>query len=152
MLLHVYINFFVIFCCFSSKNLWLCVPIMSHRHFRMNLHSVVVWMSRNSLLKRCNIWKLSDCNRIWTHNYLVCKWTLKYYTKLVKYLFKWLNGWVFFFNKLSGCEFAFCCRHLKKCVFIIFSSFFDEVSNFCNRILTSQKPELVKRNCQWNCM
>ena len=31
-------------------------------------------------------------------------------------------------------------------------SFFDEVSNFRNRILTNQKPELVIRNCQWNCM
>ena len=28
----------------------------------------------------------------------------------------------------------------------------DEVSNFCNRILTNQKQELVVRNCQWNCM
>ena len=28
----------------------------------------------------------------------------------------------------------------------------DEVSNFCNRMLTNQKQELVIRNCQWNCM
>ena len=35
----------------------------------------------------------------------------------------------------------------KKNVFIIFISFFDEVSNFCNRILTNQKPELVMENC-----
>ena len=31
--------------------------------------------------------------------------------------------------------------HQKMCVFIIFISFFDEVSNFRNRILTNQKPE-----------
>ena len=33
--------------------------------------------------------------------------------------------------------------HQKICVFIMFISFFDEVSNFHNRILTKQKPELV---------
>ena len=31
-------------------------------------------------------------------------------------------------------------------------SFFDEASNFGNRILTNQQPKLVIRNCQWNCM
>ena len=40
----------------------------------------------------------------------------------------------------------------KTCVFIIFISFFDEVLNFCNRIFTNQKPELVIRHCQWKCM
>ena len=30
--------------------------------------------------------------------------------------------------------------------------FFDEVSNFCNRILTSQKRKFMVSNCQWNCM
>ena len=41
--------------------------------------------------------------------------------------------------------------HQKLYVFIIFISFFYEVSNFHNRILTKQKPELLIRNCQWNC-
>ena len=47
----------------------------------------------------------------------------------------------------------FCCfsRH-RICVFIIFISFSDKVSNFRNRILTNQKRELVVSNCQWNCM
>ena len=40
----------------------------------------------------------------------------------------------------------------KKCVFIIFISFSDEISNFRSKILTNMKPELVIRNCQWNCM
>ena len=40
----------------------------------------------------------------------------------------------------------------KKCAFIIFISFFDKVSHFCNKILANQKPELVIRICQWNCM
>ena len=43
----------------------------------------------------------------------------------------------------------FCLFSSKNCVFIIFISFFDEVSSFRNRILTNQKPELVIRNCQW---
>ena len=41
--------------------------------------------------------------------------------------------------------------HQKIRVLIIFISYFDEVSNFCNRILTNQKPELVIRNCHLNC-
>ena len=28
-----------------------CVLVISHTHFRVNLHSVVAWISRNSLLK-----------------------------------------------------------------------------------------------------
>ena len=42
--------------------------------------------------------------------------------------------------------------HHKICVVIIFVSFFDEVLNSRNRILTNQKQELVIRNCQWNYM
>ena len=38
--------------------------------------------------------------------------------------------------------------HHKICVFIIFISFSDKVSNFRNRILTNQKRELVVPNCQ----
>ena len=34
----------------------------------------------------------------------------------------------------------------KKCGLL----FFDDVSNFCNRILSNQKLELVIRNCQWD--
>ena len=43
---------------------------------------------------------------------------------------------------------------IKKFVFLSFSSlfFFDEVSNFGNRLLANQKSELVITNCQWNCM
>ena len=46
----------------------------------------------------------------------------------------------------------FFVLHHKICVFIIFISFFDELSNFCNRILTNQKRKLVVSNCQWNFM
>ena len=42
---------------------------------------------------------------------------------------------------------------VKKLSFLPFSFlFFDEVSNFLNRMLTNLKPELVIRNCQWKCM
>ena len=41
---------------------------------------------------------------------------------------------------------------IKKCVFIIFISFSDEVSNFHKSILISQKLKLVIRNCQRNYM
>ena len=43
----------------------------------------------------------------------------------------------------------FCCFFSKNLFFIIFILFFDEGSNFSNRILTNQKPALI-RNCQWN--
>ena len=33
-----------------------------------------------------------------------------------------------------------------------FHFLFNEVLNFLNRISTNQKPELVIRNCQWDCM
>ena len=35
---------------------------------------------------------------------------------------------------------------------MIFISFFDEVLNFRNRILTNQNYELVVSDCQQNCM
>ena len=40
----------------------------------------------------------------------------------------------------------FAIFHEKISVFIIFISFFDKVSNFHNKVLTIQKPELVMRN------
>ena len=46
----------------------------------------------------------------------------------------------------SGCSkyplsfFVVVCQ--KNCFFIIFNYFYDEVSNFGNRILTNRKPEL----------
>ena len=36
--------------------------------------------------------------------------------------------------------------------FFLFLFYFDEVSNFLNRILTNQKRELVVSNCQLNCI
>ena len=56
---------------------------MSRSCFRVNLHSLVAWRSRNSLLERDNdIWSLSDSNGIRTHYHLVCKETLNHLAKL----------------------------------------------------------------------
>ena len=40
-------------CCeyLSVWCIWLCVINMSHTRFRVNLHSVIVWMSKSSLLE-----------------------------------------------------------------------------------------------------
>ena len=46
----------------------------------------------------------------------------------------------------------FLLLFVVKCVFLPFSFLFYKVSNFCNKILTSQKCELVVSNCQWNYM
>ena len=56
-----------------------------------------------------------------------------------------LNAFIFIF----GLFFVFL--H-KIPVFIIFISFFEETSNFRNRILTNQKYELLVSNFQRNCM
>ena len=53
---------------------------------------------------------------------------------------------------LHVCLAFFVAFHQKDCVFIIFISLFDELSNFSERLQTSWKPESVIRNCQWNCM
>ena len=47
----------------------------------------------------------------------------------------------------------FIVFHHEICVFIILISFFNEISNFRNKILSwNQKLELVIINCQWNCI
>ena len=44
-----------------------------------------------------------------------------------------------------------CFHHFHFIFLFIYFFFLDEVSNFHNRILTDQKPELVIRHCQCNC-
>ena len=41
---------------------------------------------------------------------------------------------------------------IKRLCFYFYISFFDELSNFYNIILTNQEPEQIIRNCQWNWM
>ena len=50
--------------------MWLYDIIMSRTSFRVNLHRIVAWMSRNSLREAGAI---PDSNDIRTHNHLVCK-------------------------------------------------------------------------------
>ena len=70
----------------------LYVLIKTRTRFRVNLHSIVVWMSRNSLLKTGSIFGPV-----------------------------WLNGWVFV-NELNGCGFESHCSHLRFHGFFIFSN------------------------------
>ena len=105
--------------------------IMSHTHFRVNPHSIVTWMPRNSLLKTGAISvSLSDCIGILTHNHSVCKRGLNHLTKLVKW---WINhlesstiwpvrlsGWVFVYE-LSCCWFEPWCSHFTAENFPILS-------------------------------
>ena len=57
-------------------------------HFRVNLHSIVSWISRTSecALSRCIIWSFSGSNRIQTHNHLVHKRTLNHLAKSAKFV------------------------------------------------------------------
>ena len=60
--------------------------------FTVNLHSEVVWMSRNFRYgNRHDICRLHDCNGTRTHSHLVCKRTLNYLAKLAN-LVKWLSA------------------------------------------------------------
>ena len=63
-------------------------------------------------LNRDNIWSLSDCNRIWTHNNLVCKWTLNHLSKLDKWLSCVVSTYhlASFVFELSSCGFESHCR------------------------------------------
>ena len=56
--------------------------------------------------------KSSNCNKIWTNNYLVCKQTLNHSAKLVTIKPVWINDWVFIYE-LSDCGFESHCCHLN---------------------------------------
>ena len=73
---------------FSVWCIWLYVLVMSRMHFRVNPHSIVAWMSKNSLLETgMKSEVLSDCNGTRTHNHLLCK-------RKLSHLVKWLWIWV----------------------------------------------------------
>ena len=61
----------------SVRCIWLYVVIISRTRFRVSLHSIIAWMSRNSLLETGPIC-LSDCNGTQTHSHLVRKRTLNH--------------------------------------------------------------------------
>ena len=53
----------------------------------------------------------------------------------------------YYFKQMCTYQKFLCWFSSKKFVIVIFISFFYEISNFRNRILTNQTPELVKRIC-----
>ena len=70
-----------------TKCVWLYVLIMPRMRRRVNPHSIVAWMSRNSFARsRCEIWSFSDCNWTRTHSHFVHKRTLNYLVSLANWL------------------------------------------------------------------
>ena len=62
---------------------WLYVLIMSRTRFRVNPHSIVAWISRNSLLETgAKSEVLSDCNGTRTHNHIFPHISLTFETRL----------------------------------------------------------------------
>ena len=70
---------------------WLHVLIKSRTRFRVNLHSIVTWMSRTPCSKQARYLKFKWLQRDWP---------------------VWPNGCVFVYN-LSGYGFESCCCHLN---------------------------------------
>ena len=62
----------------TSKQ-WLYVLVMSHTSFRVNPHSIIAWMSSNSLLEA------GASFRLVFHN-ITCKWTFISVSALAQYL------------------------------------------------------------------
>ena len=60
---------------------------MSRTSFRLNPHFIICLNVKELLARsRCQNWSLSEGNAIWTHNHLVCMWTLNHLAKLTKWL------------------------------------------------------------------
>ena len=73
----------LVFNCVIVIGNWMNVLVMWHTRFRVNPHSIVAWISRNSLLEaRAKSESLSDCNWTRTQNHLVRKRTLNHLAKL----------------------------------------------------------------------
>ena len=87
----------------SMRIIGMYVLVMSRTGFRVNPHSIVTWMSWNSLLER-------GAKETRTHNHLVHKPTLNHLLNLVWPV--WLNGWVFVYE-IKGCWFEFSYSHLN---------------------------------------
>ena len=127
--------------------LWLYVIIMSRKRFRVNLLSIVAWISRNSLLETAAIY-----SETWNFRYRVCfeqevpwhsifnyecKFTLKRIRDMIitysqmhrtdKYSQHisvirpvWVNGWGFVYER-RGREFESrcCCFNFSCYIYIV---------------------------------
>ena len=121
------------------------VIIMSRTHFRVNLHSIFAWMSRNSLLETSAISEVKVTATRQSGKY-ECGFTLKCVRDMIitysqmhrtdKYSQHssiiwpvWPNGWVFVYE-LSGCGFESCEKYYftfwPMTVWIINVDFFSE--------------------------
>ena len=96
------------------------------------LMSVFVWQNEPIIFCLSKVWNI-------LHHGSVRQFKKKCYSML------WCNFFGIFLL-------LFLLLFVVKCVFLPFSFLFYKVSNFCNKILTSQKCELVVSNCQWNYM
>ena len=107
----------------------------------------LLWLQR--LCESCNFWVCSSDKMIPFHNDTASRFLRlsKVWSMLHHGTVRWVQYKEYFFSFL--CLFFF---HHKINAFIIFISFFDEVSNFCGRISTSQIQDLVVQNCHGNCM
>ena len=93
---------------------WLYVLIMSHTRLRVNPHSTVAWMSRNSMLEviciKCGFTLKRVLDMIRTYSQL--HRTDKYSEHSSIIWSVWANGWVFVYE-LSGFGFESSCTHLN---------------------------------------
>ena len=122
-------------CCeyLSERRIWVYVITMSCTRFRENYHSIVAWMSMNSLLETDRMYDVMAS--VWSKEFLdiqatiKCRFTLKRVRDMIKTYSQmhrtdkysqhssiiwpvWLNGWVFVYE-LSGCGFESSCSHLN---------------------------------------
>ena len=123
--------------------IWLYVLIMSHIQFRVNPHSIVAWMSRNSLLQTGTLSEVkvtaitltSDILPVLSKEFLdiqatmECGFTLKHVSDMIKtycqihrkdkYSEDSSINWplwlhgLVFIYKRSSCSCESCCSHLK---------------------------------------
>ena len=94
-------------CCCYSGDPWkvkaLCVIIMSRKHFRMNIHPAVPWISRNAFLETGkDIWCLREYRTDKYSQYSIIRQV-------------WQNGWVFVY-KPSDWVWIPLLSHIVSCL------------------------------------
>ena len=96
-------------CCeyLSVRWIWHCFYVTCTFYSESILCSFLNVKERLARTRR-DIWELSDCNRSWTHNHLVRKWTLDHLPKLAKSLSCVLSTYLY---GAFNCMFLSC--HLR---------------------------------------
>ena len=95
-----------------------CMLLSCHVRVSAWIHNICSLDFKEHLSRnRRNIWSLSDCNRIWSHNHLVCKRTL---TRLAK-LTNWLS-WVVstYLYAAVDCMFLSCHVRVSQYIYTLF--------------------------------